>query len=575
MSRLLVILLVLSPQLAAQTWNQWAGGPRHTGSIPVYGQSLREQMADIVYDPFVADERSEAGGSLLVHYQTPLSDGNEVFMEVKSGTYTAFSTWETQTWSIRKFQWEQGQLVARWTAASDWDPVPSGGARFEPVFHGALANGRVYMPGRGGTVLEVDRATGTILRRLGMFETQLDPTIYVTGPISVGDDGILYYNTLKLASTLPWFTDHDGAWLVQITPDGVASRVSYETLVPDAPAPTAQCTTEFLSNQLPWPPSPDAVAPTSICGSQRAGVNVAPAIGPDGTIYTASKAHTNARWGWLVAVNPDLTPKWASTLRNRFNDGCNVLLPPNGAPGGCRSGATTGVDPADNQRGSGVVTDNSSASPVVAPDGTIYLGTWVRYNHSQGHMTRFSASGQFLSAYPFGWDVTPALWEHDGTFSLITKENRYVGIGSYCTNSTHCPPYARAPGDDEGYYITQLSPELEVEWRFKSTETLSCSRQLNGSIECFDDLQHAKGFEWCVNALAVDARGVVYINSEDGHLYALNQGGTLRDRIFLQLAIGAAYTPLSLGADGKIYTQNAGHLFVVGSNAPKRRAVKK
>jgi outer membrane protein assembly factor BamB len=188
---------------------------------------------------------------------------------------------------------------------------------------------------------------------------------------------------------------------------------------------------------------------------------------------------------------------------------------------------------------------------------------------------RFSATGAFLQAYPFGWDVTPAIWEHDGTFPLITKENRYVGIGSYCGNGTFCPPYSRAPGDEEGYYITQLSPDLQVEWTYRNTETLSCARLPNGSIQCIDDLQHAEGFEWCVNALAVDARGVVYINSEDGHLYALNQGGTLRERIFLQLAIGAAYTPLSIGVDGRIYTQNAGHLFVVGSsnNAPKRRAV--
>ncbi len=575
MSRLLVILLVLAPQLAAQTWNQWGGGPRHTGSIPVYGQSLRERMADIVYDPFVSAERAEAGGSLLVHYQAPLSDGNDVFMEAKSGAFTGFRTWETQVWSMRKFQWEQGQLVARWTATSDWVPVPANGpARFEPVFHGALANGFVYLPGRGGTVLEVDRASGALLRRLGMFGVQLDPTIYVTSPITVGDDGILYYNTLALPATQPWSGDHNGAWLVRITPDGVATRVSYQTLVPDAPAPTAQCTFEFPSTQLPWPPSPNAVAPTIVCGSQRAGMNVAPAVGPDGTIYTASRAHSNGRWGWLVAVNPDLTPKWASSLRNRFNDGCNVLIPPNGSPGGCRSGATTGVDPADNQRGSGIMNDNSTASPVVAPDGSIYLGTWGRYNHSQGHTMRFSAAGEFLSAYPFGWDVTPALWEHDGTFSLITKENRYVGVGSYCSNPTHCPPYSRAPGDEEGYYITQLSPELEVEWTFRNTQTLSCARQPDGSVACVDDLLHAKGFEWCVNALAVDARGVVYINSEDGHLYALNQGGTLRDRIFLQLATGAAYTPLSLGADGKIYTQNAGHLFVVGSNAPRRRSTR-
>ena len=39
---------------------------------------------------------------------------------------------------------------------------------------------------------------------------------------------------------------------------------------------------------------------------------------------------------------------------------------------------------------------------------------------------------------------------------------------------------------------------------------------------------------------------------------------TPRASLFLNLALGAAYTPLSLGPDGKSYTQNAGHLFVVG-----------
>jgi hypothetical protein len=30
-------------------------------------------------------------------------------------------------------------------------------------------------------------------------------------------------------------------------------------------------------------------------------------------------------------------------------------------------------------------------------------------------------------------------------------------------------------------------------------------------------------------------------------------------------SIGAADTPLSIGSDGKIYTENEGHLFVVGT----------
>ena len=67
-----------------------------------------------------------------------------------------------------------------------------------------------------------------------------------------------------------------------------------------------------------------------------------------------------------------------------------------------------------------------------------------------------------------------------------------------------------------------------------------------------------------MNAPAVDINGTVFSNSEDGNLYALNQGGTLRQKLFQQLALGAAYTPTSLGGDGKIYSENAGHLFVVG-----------
>lgn len=555
----LAILLAIALDTSAQTWSQWGGGPRHTGTLPVYAQPLRELFADFVYDPFVEQERAEANGSLLVHYQTPLSDGNDVFMEVKSGTYTFFAQWSSQTWSTRKFEWVNGALTERWNAESDWDPVPPGSARFEPVFHAALANGFLYMPGAGGSLLEVDRATGVLRRRLGTFGPSLNPQTYVVSPISADDDGTLYYNTLTLSTQSPWSTDHLGAFLVKVTAAGVASRVSYTDLVSSAPGPGDLCLSTFPNDQQPWPPSPTAVPPSIPCGSQRPGLNVAPAIATDGTIYTVSRAHFNNRWGWMVAVHPDLTPKWDTSLRNRFHDGCNVLLIANGQPGGCRPGATTGVDPADNQPGSGAVNDSSTSSPVIAPDGSVYYGAYSRYNHSQGHLMRFSAEGEYLAGYKFGWDVTPAIWEHNGTFSVITKENRYEGTG------------ARVPGDEEGSDITQLSPNLTVEWRFTSTETRSCERKPDGTVECVDD--HPRGFEWCVNSLAVDNRGTVYANSEDGHLYAIDQGGTLRERIFLQLALGAAYTPLSLGSDGRIYTQNAGHLFVVGARG-KRRAVR-
>jgi outer membrane protein assembly factor BamB len=524
------------------TWSQWGGGPRHTGSLPLLGDRFANKLHQSVVDPHVATKRAEAGGALLVHYQTPLSDGNEVFMEAIGGTYTTFQTWNTQTWGIRKFVWNGLQLQEQWISVSDWVPPPfaTGAPRFEPVFHAALTENFVYMPGGDGSVLEVNRNTGAVARRLGTF-TGDTGTTYVVSPITIDDAGNLYYNTIGLAANDPWRTPITGAHLVKITPAGVASRVSYSTLVTDLPQ---TCASEFSGVPQPWPPTPDAQPPAITCGAPRPGINVTPAVGPDGTIYTVSRAHFNTRWGHLVAVNPDLTLKWRTSLRNRFNDGCNVLLPASGTPGGCRAGATTGVDPTDNQPGSGAVNDNSTSSPVVAPDGTIYYGSYTRYNYSQGHMMRFSATGQFLNSYHFGWDVTPAIWEHDGTFSLITKENRYEGS------------QPRIPSLPAGYFITQLSPTFDVQWRYQSTNFTE---------------ERPVGYEWCVNAPAVDRRGVVFVNSEDGHLYAIDQGGTLREKIFLEKVLGAAYTPLSIGADGRIYTQNAGILFAVGQTTEPRR----
>ncbi len=47
----------------------------------------------------------------------------------------------------------------------------------------------------------------------------------------------------------------------------------------------------------------------------------------------------------------------------------------------------------------------------------------------------------------------------------------------------------------------------------------------------------------------------MWANSEDGYLYAIDSSGNPAGRIFLQAALGAAYTPLSIGGDGRVYTQ--------------------
>lgn len=131
------------------------------------------------------------------------------------------------------------------------------------------------------------------------------------------------------------------------------------------------------------------------------------------------------------------------------------------------------------------------------------------------------------------------------------------------TSSTVCVPRTNGP-----FYITQLSPSLTVEWKFQNTNNQKCTRNTDGTVTCVPNTSGTQwanvGFEWCINAPVVDVNGVVYANSEDGNLYAITQGGTLKANIFLDLALGAAYTPLAIGPDGKIYTENKGTLFVIG-----------
>ncbi|HET9794109.1 MAG TPA: hypothetical protein VFS34_06570 [Thermoanaerobaculia bacterium] len=559
-------------------WLQWGSDAQHTGFFPVAAQPPEAILSDTVVDPNAQASYEEVGGDLLVHYQVPLTQGNSVYMTFKGPDWTSFWTWQTQSWGMKRMDWKKGQLTTKWSRSSDWKPVPNGqwkwvgywlfeGPQWEPVFHGAVAGTWVYMPGAGGSIYKLRKDTGAVVSRIKPFGATINPNVYANSPVTVWN-GNVYYNVIQLDPDNPWTSDVVGSWLVRIAPNGTVTKVSYASLTPGAPGATDPCTVQFGNasdaSSLPWPPSPTAIAGTTPCGTQRVGTNIAPAVAPDGTVYTASRAHFVDRYSYLIAVHADLTPKWAASLRGRLNDGCNVTLPPNGSPGGCTDGATTGVDPATNELPAGRIYDDSTASPTVAPDGSVLFGVLTRYNFDQGHLMRFSSAGDFLGAYGFGWDMTAGIFPHDLTYSIIFKENHYGDVGSYCNVESICPSDRTAtyPSNPEAYFVTQLSPSLVPEWQWQNTNTESCVRNPDASITCTSD--HPNGFEFCVNAVAIDANGVVYADSEDGNVYAVAQGGTLAHNLFLNLSLGAAYTPVSIGSDGKVYSQNFGHMLVTG-----------
>jgi hypothetical protein len=569
-----VLLGFAAFQAKAQGWSQAGGNPQHTGSTIVAAQPLVTILADVICDPFVEAEKAENDGELFVHYAAPLLEGRSAYVAVKTGRYVpcdppgsgspfpcGADAWGLQLWGVTKLEWDGGALVQKWNVLSDWKPEPSAGGLqgWEPLFQPVLTAAFLYLPAAGGSILKVDKTTGAVVRRLDPFAA--DSNTYVAGGLAADSSANIFYNAITLAPSEPWSTDVLGAWLVRISADDSVASVAFAQLTPNAPVSGDLCETEFPGTDLPWPPSAGAVAPTRPCGSQRAGINVTPAIATDGTIYTVSRAHLNSRYSFVVGATPQLTLLWAASLRDLLSDGCDVLLPPNGSPGGCRVGARVGVDPATNGMPAAEVSDHSTSSPVVLPDGSILYGAATSYNYRRGHLLHFGPRGQSLGAYDYGWDVTPSVFVHGGAWSLLLKDNHY-SVGSYCDNPLYCPK------DTGRYDVVSLTDALAVEWAVTNSTSELCDRLADGTVACIP--LATSGFEWCVNQLAVDSGGTVYVNNEDGRLYSLGRSGNIQGSIFLNQALGAAYTPVAIGPDGSVYAQNSGHLFVIGDSARAR-----
>ena len=139
-------------------------------------------------------------------------------------------------------------------------------------------------------------------------------------------------------------------------------------------------------------------------------------------------------------------------------------------------------------------------------------------------------------------DITPALRATAATFSIVLKNNRYP-IGNLCGDPAFCPPAAAR------YEHHVPEPRSGPEWSFTNTTDESCARQPDGTIVCEP---RARWFEWCVNQPAIDAAGRDVVNAE-GRIPLCDRPEARGARRSSQPGLGAAYTPLSIGADGVIY----------------------
>src|SRR5882672_9203655 len=106
------VLLATALAAGAQQWPQWGQNSRHTGTSTAVGQSANNILDEVTFDTHAAEEQNDplTTPDLLVHYQAPLIDGNDVYMELKTGTYTSITSWETQIWNEERLRWQGGHL---------------------------------------------------------------------------------------------------------------------------------------------------------------------------------------------------------------------------------------------------------------------------------------------------------------------------------------------------------------------------------------------------------------------------------------------------------------------------------
>jgi hypothetical protein len=459
-------------------------------------------------------------GLARLHWKTPVDlapqyDGGELLIHYASPMITAANvvllpvkTKSYGAWEIQALAGKTG--AALWTLPTDY--ILPDNVDWVPEFPAQLTKrNRLYLAAAGGTVLvrsAPNTKTGTTVRQafygLSIFTAH---TAAMTQAVMI-DTPI----TSDAAGNIYFGFVVEGSnpanvtsGLARITAGGEGSWISAAAASGD--------------------PSMTEIA-----------MGCAPALSANGkTVYVAV---SNGSAGYLVALD-------SATLA----PSAHVKL----------------LDPASGQ--AAWITDLSSASPTIGPDGDVFYGVLENPypNHDgRGWLLHFDAAlAKLKTPGSFGWDDTvsvvpatalPASYAHAGgsTYYLMTKYNNYATVGPLGDGHNKLAILDPGARQQDEYATTPVTVMKEV-------QTVLGPTPYPGG---------AKGqvYEWCVNSAVVDAAsGAVFAGSEDGKLYRWDLvTNTLSQSLVLNPPLGEAYTPTLIGADGTIYGINSATLYAAG-----------
>jgi outer membrane protein assembly factor BamB len=383
-------------------------------------------------------------------------------------------------------------------------------AAFLPGMGPTMFGKRLFIPDNAGRVLvrqTPDLANGAIseLYFYGQKNFQANPTVYkqsvqISTPLTVDSRGDLFFGFLALGPTPIGLQ----SGLARIAADGTGTWASASFLAEDP----------FITETA---------------------MSSAPALSHDGSILYVAVSSGDFGFGYLLALNS----KTLAVINK-------VRL----------------TDPASGFDAS--MSDESSASPTVGPDGDVYYGVLENpfpFHNDRGWLLHFNGDLS-VEKIPgsFGWDDTASIVDaslvasYHGTSSylLMTKYNSYAGINTGDGHNRVAILDPNATENDPIIPNTQVMQEVITQLGVTPDPNFP---SFPGAVR-----------EWCINTAVVDPRTKsVIVNSEDGKLYRWDlTGNTLSQVIKLSGGIGEAYTPTIIGADGTVYAINDAVLDAIG-----------
>ena len=499
-----ILFLVIPGSALAQSisvpWNGYGHDAQHTANSANPSQSLTRVHWSTPVDT------NKPSGELFIHYGSPMvTAANTVLVPVKLWTGST-DGFKVQAFAAGVSGTSPSPLYELPTDYSlpphNWTPS------YSPTL--SLRN-RLYYSGAGGTVYyrdQVDSAVGP------------NNQAGATGQIAFYGNALYTANAATFNSTVmistPLVSDRYGDiyFGFVVTGSNPANLVSGVARISVTGAGT-------------W------VSAKTASGGDPAIIQVAlnsvPVLSNDQrTLYFAV---TDGNGGYLTAVNSTTLAPMKHVL----------LLDPRGP--------------------AATILSDSSAAPMVGPDGDVYYGVLetpcCSSHNDRGWMLHFDSTLAPKTPGSFGWDTTAAVvpgnlistYSGTSTYLILTKYNNYFGTGSGDGINKV------AVLDPNATMADPIVPSVQVMKEVKTVTGVTTE----GAPPAVK--------EWCINSAAIDPfTKSAIVNSEDGTVYRWDfTSGTLSQRVVLNPPIGEAYTPTVIGSDGTIFAINDGILYALGN----------